>query len=174
MDKVASGSVPRGSCDAAARDPGARPALGWRSPLPCPSQKFKKTFPMSPVIVPVKHGGWQLHYPPLQRFLHIMTLSSLSRAVSLVLIVVFPCNFWFSPCPSSPSAYSYPAETCARPSLPKCDPGSKAKCSMPPCVAPVQSDTPSGRKHGKKYSEPDFFPLSFFFFFFWNNHLIGA
>lgn len=84
-----------------------------------------------------------------------MTLLSPSRAVSLVLIVVFPRNFWFSPCPSSPSAYSYATKTHARRSLPKCDPGSKAKCAMSPQVAPVQSDTP-GRKHGKEYLEPDF------------------
>lgn len=79
---------------------------------------------------------------------------------------MFPRNVWFSPCPSSPSAYSYPAETRARLSLPECVRLIKAKGTVPPLPALVLLDTP-GRKHGKRYPEPNFsFPPLFRFVLF--------
>lgn len=98
--------------------------LAWRSPLPCPSPNFKGTFLVSAVAV--KPGGWQRHYSLVwRRFLSAVTPLGPSRAVSPALIVVFPRDFWFSPCPSSPSADSLPAQPRARAALPKCDPGKR-------------------------------------------------
>lgn len=141
--------MPQGSCDAAPRHPKGTwcSFCSWIELTLALSfakihrdrslQKFTGTVLMSPFILLGKRGGWQLHYPLLwRRLLHIMALLSPSRAVSPALIAVFPCNFWFSPCPSSPSAYSDPVETRARLSLPQHLQQIKAKHTKPPRLAP--------------------------------------